>query len=71
MSVTLIFGLFVISQAKDDIGVLNRRRSFEEGYGSFADYTDDGPSYLVDEIDMARKKSPNSSPYAKTPPLPP
>jgi hypothetical protein len=53
------------------MGALNRRRSFEEGYGSFADYTDDGPSYLVDEIDMARKKSPNSSPYAKTPPLPP
>lgn len=50
---------------------MNRRRSFEEGYGSFTDYQDDSPAYVVDEIDMARKKSPSGSPYAKTPPSPP
>ena len=55
---------------KDDL-VMNRRRSFEEGYGSFSDYQDDSPQVVVDEIDMARKKSPNTSPYGKTPPLPP
>ena len=57
-------------QGKDDI-VMNRRRSFEEGYGSFADYQDDSPPVLVDELDMVQKKSPNTSPYGKTPPLPP
>jgi len=51
--------------------VMNRRRSFEEGYGSFADYQDDSPPVLVDELDMVQKKSPNTSPYGKTPPLPP
>ncbi len=55
---------------KDDL-VMNRRRSFEEGYGSFSDYQDDSPQVVVDEIDMARKKSPNTSPFGKTPPLPP
>jgi hypothetical protein len=58
-------------QGKDDMTALNRRRSFEEGYGSFADYQEDKNNYLVDEIDMALKKSPNGSPYAKTPPIPP
>lgn len=56
---------------KDDMA-LNRRRSFEEGYGSFSDYQDDSPVFLVDEIDMALKKSPTNSPsYAKMPPTPP
>ena len=55
-------------RGKDD---MNRRRSFEEGYGSFADFAEDGVpggGYMVDEIDMARKKS---SPNAKHPPTPP
>ena len=62
--------LLLQERGKEDI-VMNRRRSFEEGYGSFSDYQDDAPNVVVDELDMARKKSPNGSPYAKTPPLPP
>jgi hypothetical protein len=65
--------LYVLqSGSKED---RNRRLSFEEGYGSFADFAEDLPSRVVDEIDMAavRKKSPNSSPsqYSKMPPSPP
>lgn len=57
----------VLQERKDDHAALHRRRSFEEGYGSFADYQEDSHAVLVDEIDMARKKSPNG----KTPPPPP
>jgi hypothetical protein len=34
---------------------MNRRRSFEEGYGSFSDFVDEAPDMIVDELDMARK----------------
>mmetsp|Transcript_28969 Transcript_28969/g.48687 ORF Transcript_28969/g.48687 Transcript_28969/m.48687 type:complete len:702 (+) Transcript_28969:108-2213(+) len=58
----------------DDKHLMMRRRSFEEGYGSFSDFVDESPSYVVDEIDMARKvtsKSNPSSPEGAKPPQPP